>query len=190
MGNESAKTLSPNELSDLKEQTTFSRTEIRDLYKKFTKDCPNGQMTVEEFKAMYETLFPEGDSGQFADHVFKAYDKDGNGVIDFQEFILTVSIASKGSIDEKLRWAFNMYDLDGNGYITKAEVHEMFKSIFKMRGEGSFVSMDGGSFSPEAAVEELFDHLDKNRDEKLSDIEFVLGAKQSPSVLGLLQPDL
>lgn len=84
MGNESAKTLSPNELSDLKEQTTFSRTEIRDLYKKFTKDCPNGQMTVEEFKAMYETLFPEGDSGQFADHVFKAYDKDGNGVIDFQ----------------------------------------------------------------------------------------------------------
>jgi neurocalcin delta len=86
MGNESSSStqLNPSELNDLKEQTTFSRAEIRDLFKKFSKDCPSGQMNIDDFKAMYETLFPSGDSGQFADHVFKAYDKDGNGVIDFK----------------------------------------------------------------------------------------------------------
>jgi hypothetical protein len=64
------------------------------------------------------------------------------------------------------------------------------QAIFKMRGEGSFVTEASASASPEEAVEELFDHLDKNRDEKLSDLEFILGVKQSPAVLGLLRHDL
>ena len=41
---------------------------------------------------------------------------------------------------------------------------------------------------PEDAVDTLFCNLDKNRDEKLSELEFVLGAKQAPEIIGLLQP--
>ena len=42
---------------------------------------------------------------------------------------------------------------------------------------------------PEDAVDKLFCNLDKNRDEKLSELEFVVGAKQAPEIIGLLQPD-
>ena len=56
------------------------------------------------------------------------------------------------------------------------------KSISNPSDEGSAV------ITPEEAVEKLFFHLDKNRDDKLTELEFVLGAKQAPQILALLQP--
>ena len=47
---------------------------------------------------------------------------------------------------------------------------------------------DDKIWRPEDAVDTLFCNLDKNRDEKLSELEFVLGAKQAPEIIGLLQP--
>ena len=43
------------------------------------------------------------------------------------------------------------------------------------------------NLTPEQACEELFEHLDRNGDEKLSSMEFVVGAKSSGHVLGILQ---
>lgn len=33
----------------------------------------------------------------------------------------------KGALDDKLRWAFQLYDLDNNGYVTKSEVLDIFR---------------------------------------------------------------
>lgn len=186
MGSESSKELTPSQLDDLKYCTNFTRKEIRDWYKKFHTDCPSGKMSKAEFQIMYDQLFPDGDSRAFSEHVFNAYDTDGNGYIDFREFLTTVNVASRGTIDEKLKWAFNMYDLDGNGYVIKSEVQEIFKSIYKMRGG---MSIEQDSMTVDEAVDHLFVALDKNRDEKLSDLEFIIGAKQSPTILAILQPD-
>ena len=41
-------------------------------------------MTRSEFQRIYEDIFPNGDSKMFADHVFRTYDNDSNGYIDFQ----------------------------------------------------------------------------------------------------------
>ena len=64
----------------------------------------------------------------------------------------------------------------------------MMQAVFKMRG---FIGYAGSQqvSSPEDAVDTFFCNLDKNRDEKLSELEFVLGAKQAPEIIGLLQPD-
>lgn len=36
-----------------------------------------------------------------------------------QDFVMGLSILLRGSIQEKLNWAFNLYDINKDGYITK-----------------------------------------------------------------------
>ena len=42
--------------------------------------------------------------------------------VDTQDFLQSLSQASRGTIQEKLRWIFGLYDLNGDGFITKAEM--------------------------------------------------------------------
>ena len=51
------------------------------------KDCPSGELSRRKFLSIYSTLFPEGKAGPFYEHVFRTFDEDGSGRIDFKEFL-------------------------------------------------------------------------------------------------------
>lgn len=36
-----------------------------------------------------------------------------------QDFVVGLSILLRGTVHEKLKWAFNLYDINKDGYITK-----------------------------------------------------------------------
>ena len=64
---------------------------------------------------MFIILF-KGEAGeQFMEQLFRIFDKDGDGSIDFKEFMIATDMTSSGDPEEKLRWAFRMYDKDGSG---------------------------------------------------------------------------
>ena len=41
----------------------------------------------------------------------------------------------RGSIDEKLRWAFNLYDINGDGLISRAELLDIVNAVYSMMGK-------------------------------------------------------
>ena len=136
MGNERS-ALRPEAISDLEDQTSFSSEEIRNHYKKFMKETGDSKMTLtsDQFVKLYSRIFPNGDAGAFAVHVFRTFDSDGNGEIDFREFMASLSVQNNGSLEDKLNWLFGMYDIDDSGFISKGELNEMvnvskYQSIF------------------------------------------------------------
>lgn len=55
------------------------------------QDCPNGRLTPAKFVDMYKMFFPSGNAEEFCDHVFRTFDMDKNGYIDFKVRSLGVS---------------------------------------------------------------------------------------------------
>ena len=98
--------LSGEDLEFLKAHTRYDENTIKEWYKGFKQDCPNGRLTPVKFVDMYKMFFPSGNAEQFCDHVFRTFDTDKNGFIDFKEFLLAIDVTSAGTAEEKLKWAF------------------------------------------------------------------------------------
>ncbi|MEQ2248167.1 Kv channel-interacting protein 4 [Ilyodon furcidens] len=85
-------------------------------------ECPSGVVNEDTFKDIYAQFFPQGDASTYAHFLFNAFDTDHNGSVSFEDFVMGLSILLRGTVQEKLIWAFNLYDINKDGYITK-EVH-------------------------------------------------------------------
>ena len=108
MGNKSSRgdRLSKEDLEFLRSNTRYDEGTINEWYKGFKQDCPDGKLTPDAFMKIYSKCFPAGSAGQFCDHVFRTFDSDKNGFVDFKEFLLAIDVTSSGTPEEKLNWAF------------------------------------------------------------------------------------
>ena len=50
----------------------------------FKQDCPDGQLSKDKILEMYSMILPAGNAKVFVDQIFRIFDKDGNGSIDFK----------------------------------------------------------------------------------------------------------
>jgi len=175
--------LTQEQVDSLKSRTHFSGSELRDLYDRFIDQFPSGRINKDEFIHMYREMLPDGESTDFAVHVFNAYDKDQNGTIDFKEFMLTLSTTTRGTPEERLRWAFSLYDVNKDGILARKEIVTIISSIYKMQGmEAPLI--------PEKAEDtalKIFVQLDKDRDDCIDQHEFVRGITHCDGASELLQ---
>ena len=191
MGNTDGK-LKSKELETLRTDTEFTDNELKEWYRWYRGillDMPNGRMDVEEFKKIYNRMFPSGVDDKYAEHVFRSFDKNKDGQIDFREFVISISITSRGTLEQKLQWAFKVYDIDEDGYITRKEMLEIVKAIFKMSRHNSLsnsLSVSEDVATPEERVDDIIKQLDANMDGKLSEKEFIDGSKNNPDIASKL----
>jgi len=173
--------LSQEDLSELTRHTKFDKKELQQWYKGFLKDCPSGTLSKEEFQKIYKQFFPFGDPSTFANHVFKVFDSDASGTIDFKEFIVALSVTSRGKMEDKLDWAFKLYDIDGDGKITYHEMLQIVESIYKM--VGSMVKLPEDEDTPEKRVKKFFRLMKKDESESLDMAEFKEGSRRDETIV-------
>lgn len=103
----------------------FNSDEIKRLGKRFKKlDLDSsGALSLEEFMSL-----PELQQNPLVQRVVDVFDTDGNGEVDFKEFILgTSQFSVRGDEEQKLRFAFSIYDIDKDGYISNGELFQVLK---------------------------------------------------------------
>ena len=83
-------------------------TNFREWHQNFREECPEGILDKERILKIYQEISPSGNSRDFVDQLFRIFDKDGNGSIDFKEFMLATDMTASGTPEEKLRWAFKV----------------------------------------------------------------------------------
>jgi len=95
--------LSDEDLEFIAKHTAVSRDQIDEQYENFLGKHPNGKITKSDFKTMMHACFPDHDSAKLEAHIFRMYDKDGDGNIDFKEFMMVLYIMSNGTPEENLK---------------------------------------------------------------------------------------
>ena len=68
--------------------------------------------------------------------------------------MIGLSVLSRGTLDEKLRWIFNLYDINRDGKVTKDELLLVITSVYELMGSFTEPAID--SNSPKQHVEIVF----------------------------------
>uniref|UniRef100_A0A8C2DY99 Kv channel-interacting protein 4 n=2 Tax=Cyprinus carpio TaxID=7962 RepID=A0A8C2DY99_CYPCA len=175
----------PEALEQLEAQTRFSRKELQILYRGFKNECPSGVVNEDTFKEIYAQFFPQGDASTYAHFLFNAFDTDHNDSVSFEDFVMGLSILLRGTVQEKLNWAFNLYDINKDGYITKEEMFDIIKSIYDMMGKCTYPMLK--EETPRQHVEIFFQKMDKNRDGVVTIDEFIDCCQNDENIMRSMQ---
>ncbi|KAK2151555.1 hypothetical protein LSH36_359g02030 [Paralvinella palmiformis] len=157
------------------------------LVRPASRDCPNGQLSRKKFLEVYSSFFPQGNAEKFCEHVFRTFDSDNSGKIDFKEFLLAINITSAGKPEQKLEWAFAMYDVNGDGTIEPTEMIEIIQAIYNMVGPA--LAVNDAEDTPAKRTQEIFSKMDENKDGVLSKPEFIKGCMSDEFLYQMLTAD-
>lgn len=168
-----------SEVKELGLLTNFTPEELRKVYDDFSKKSPSGHMTRADFDAFYAKVFKADCDRRFLDHLFRTFDFNNDGQINFKEFVCGISVATRGTPDEKLTWTFNVYDVNHDGTITLDEVGEIMKAIYAVNGVSETEQEEFGK--------KAFQELDMNGDGKITVAEFLKGVKLNKRLVEMLE---
>ncbi|XP_012281341.1 calsenilin [Orussus abietinus] len=171
----------PDSLASLCRATRFTEAELKRIYRGFKAECPTGVVREETFKCIYSQFFPQGaNTSQYAHYVFNTLDQDHSGILSFEDFVTGLSILSRGSIDEKLRWTFSLYDINGDGCITREEMTDIVTAVYELMGKFADPTLDNEGVRER--VDRMFQKMDGNKDGVVTLTEFLEACGADPDI--------
>ena len=110
----------------------FSSFLCREWHQNFREECPEGILDKQHIIKIYDEISPFGNSKDFVDNIFRVFDKDGDGTIDFKEFMVATDMTASGTPEEKLRWAFkvSLFTREENYSLESVHMHILFHDRF------------------------------------------------------------
>ncbi|KAL3873879.1 hypothetical protein ACJMK2_036962 [Sinanodonta woodiana] len=104
--------------------------ELREAFSLFDKDG-DGDISVKELGSVMKSLGQNPSEKELEDMI-REVDVDGNGTIDFDEFLQMMGRKMKETdTEEEIKEAFKLFDKDNNGLISPSEL----KSVMVNLGE-------------------------------------------------------
>jgi len=144
--------------------------------------------------------------------LFKLLDKDHSGAIDFAQFVTTISTIHRGTLQERVKFCFDLLDGDGDSFISKDEFAYALNVLTsfiekekerKLLGshiseldlvnsinrepfdEDSFVDLNDGNAFDKNVLEEVFATVDTDKDGRISLEDFNAAVKLPLVILAL-----
>ena len=112
------------------------KAKLTEIFKSFDKNH-DGILSKQELVQGYTQLYGSAERAAIeVEQVLKKVDLNGNGTIDYSEFLAANMQVSELLTNERLQAAFNLFDIDQNGRITIEEI----KSL--LGGEGCMIEGD------------------------------------------------
>ncbi|GBG28898.1 Calmodulin [Hondaea fermentalgiana] len=102
--------------------------EFKEAFSLFDKDG-DGTITTKELGTVMRSLGQNPTEAELMDMINEV-DADGNGTIDFPEFLTMMARKMKDSdSEEEIIEAFKVFDKDGNGFISAAELRHVMTNL-------------------------------------------------------------
>ena len=125
--------------------------------------------------------------------MFKVFDKDESGTMDFVEYMQAKKALTLDSIDDKLEWVFCLFDSDGGGSVDLKEIEVLLHSksvapyqplfAFTMkeivRSIFEFAGMKQDEKVVDACILDVKRTLDRDHDDCITKEEFIKHARRS-----------
>jgi len=153
--------LSWEDVDYVEEKTGLARENVVRQYRHFLQCHPSGSMDPTSFREMLEESLPGVDVSGLADHIWRIYDTNLDGRVDFREFMLALCVMKSGSPEENLRQIFRLFDINSDGKVDPGEMSRVGEELAKL-GE-----LD------EELVLQAFIEMDEDRDGGVTQEEFV-----------------
>ncbi|XP_043923610.1 EF-hand calcium-binding domain-containing protein 1 [Protopterus annectens] len=169
----------------------FNKHEVHCLIKLFnvlmgeqSEQRPKNGLDRSKFRNILHNTFGMTDD-MIMDRVFRAFDKDNDSYVSIAEWIGGLSVFLRGTLDEKIKYCFEVYDLNGDGYISREEMFHMLKnSLIKQPTEED----------PDEGVKDLVEltlkKMDHDHDGRLSYTDFDKAVRDENLLLEAFGPCL
>ena len=130
---------------------------LRDAFAEF--DANNDGFISRDELLNVMTSFGHEISDEELDNMIRMADSDGNGLVDFNEFLcLMDGNPPTLNVDEEMENLFSLIDTNGDGFLSEKEVRNMMKNL--------------GEKVKKKDVRKIIKEADKNKDGKISFDEF------------------
>ncbi|GLT78160.1 hypothetical protein SLA2020_497060 [Shorea laevis] len=129
---------------------------LKEMFKSMDTDN-SGTVTLEELKAGFPKLGTKLSESEVR-QLLEAADVDGNGTIDYIEFITATMHMNRMEREDHLFTAFQYFDKDNSGYITVDELEQALKRY---------------NMGDEKTIKEIISEVDTDKDGRINYDEFV-----------------
>jgi len=174
--------LSQEDLDFIANHTAITRDEVDQQYENFLTRHPDGKITKRDFRNMMQACYPGTDTAKLESHIFRMYDSNGDGHIDFREFMIVLYIMSNGTPEENLKQIFRVFDINNDGTVSQKELQRIVKDLFHLFKKDE----NTDKLNKDNLAEEAFKEMDANTDGKITQEEFIRACLDQESALSTM----